>query len=400
MDPQPLAPHIKKTITHRYGGVTCRYEVAQSLFSSHQIDTGTQHLLKSLADHDLSRTRRILDLGCGYGPLGISLAKLSPECELHVVDRDALAVAFARHNGKLNGIANLQAYGSLGYDSVSDSDFDLIVSNIPGKAGDAAIRAFLLGAARVLSPEGMVAVVVVSPLVPLVQETLVQEGIEVLLERTSAAHAVFHYRFTGQPIPNVPLRWDDGIYDRTSTTFLLDEVTLPLRTVRGLPEFDSLSYGSVLAYKSLSDLREDAYEHICIVTPGQGILPALLWQHFQPARVTLVGRDLLALRTSQQNLLDQGCPETALSLHHTTALVPPEADPDLVVGGLRDEGPTAAEHAVTIAGAALSRGTEMLLIGGSTPITRLLKSMSVGKLFRVAKRRRAKGNSSAIFVRK
>jgi len=401
MKAHSLAPYIKKQIEHRFGGATRRYAVAQSLFSSHQIDTGTQHLLRSLADQDLGHLRKILDLGCGYGPLGISLTALAPKSEIHLVDRDALAVAFAQHNGNLNDITNLRAYGSLGYDSVADRDFDLIVSNIPGKAGEPAIRAFLLGAAQVLSPEGLVTVVVVSPLAALVRQTLTQPGIEIPFERAAAAHTVFHYRFTEQGISDVPLHWDDGIYDRATTTFVLDEVTLPLRTVRGLPEFDSLSYESVLAYKSLRDLRDDVYERICVVAPGQGLLPVLLWQQFSPRWVDLVGRDLLALRTSRQNLLDHGCRDEAITLHHTPLLVPQDTDPNLVVGRLdSNDGPDAAEHALMVAATELEPGKEILLVGGSTPVTRLLKSKDIGKLLRTSKRRRAKGNSTALFIRK
>ena len=143
-----IATHTKKTVDFRYAGTTLQFAVAQSLFSSHQIDIGTQHLLKSLVCIDLSHARKILDLGCGYGPLGLALAQLAPESEIHLVDRDALAAAFARHNGALNNIPNVTAYGSLGYDDVMERGFDVVVSNIPGKAGESVIRDLLFRAER------------------------------------------------------------------------------------------------------------------------------------------------------------------------------------------------------------------------------------------------------------
>ena len=402
-----IATHTKKTVDFRYAGTTLQFAVTQSLFSSHQIDIGTQHLLKSLVCIDLSHARKILDLGCGYGPLGLALAQLAPESEIHLVDRDALAAAFARHNGALNNIPNVTAYGSLGYDDVMERGFDVVVSNIPGKAGESVIRDLLLRAEHVVSPNGLVAVVVVSPLEELVEKTLSSPFIELLLHRTTAAHAIFHYRFTGeQDASELSRSWDDGLYDRAAITFLLDETTLPLRTMRGLAEFDTLSYGTILAYKALQDpilkdLDDDGIARLCVFNPGQGILPLLLWRRFHPQQLDLVGRDLLALRTSRQNLIDNGCPADAIGLHHETSFIPENSQPSLVVGTLRhDEGPAAVEHSLVTAATRLKRGERILVVGGSTPITRLLKSKDVGRHLRALKRRRGKGNSTALFVRK
>ncbi|MCJ7550424.1 MAG: class I SAM-dependent methyltransferase [Anaerolineae bacterium] len=402
-----LDPYTKKTVDFRYAGTTLQFAVAQGLFSSHQVDIGTQHLLKSLVDIDLSHARKILDLGCGYGPLGLALAQLAPDSEIHLVDRDALAVLFAEHNGALNNIPNVRAYGSLGYDDVVEQDFDVVVSNIPGKAGESVIRSLLLRAERVVSTNGLVAVVVVSPLEELVEKTLSGPGIETLLHRTTAAHAIFHYRFTGeQDTSDIPSSWDDGLYDRATISFILDENTLPLRTMRGLPEFDTLSYATILACKALQepilqDLDDGEAERLCVFNPGQGIVPVLLWQRFAPQQLDLVGRDLLALRTTRQNLIDNGCSENAIRLHHDTSFVPENSYPTLVVGTLRDdEGPDAVEHALVTAATRLKRGYRILVVGRSTPITRLIKSKDVGRHLRTLKRKRGKGNSTALFVRK
>ena len=402
-----LDPYTKKTVEFGYAGTTLRFAVAQSLFSSHQVDIGTQHLLKSLVDIDLSHARKILDLGCGYGPMGLAVAQVAPESEIHLVDRDALAVAFARHNGALNKIPNVRAYGSLGYDDVIERGFDVVVSNIPGKAGESVIRSLLLRAEDVVSTNGLIAVVVVSPLEGLVEETLSSPGIETLLHRTTAAHAVFHYRFTGeQDAADRPSSWDDGLYDRATITFTLDKITLPLRTMRGLAEFDTLSYATILAYKALQDpilqgLDDGEADKLCVFNPGQGILPVLLWRRFAPQQLDLVGRDLLALRTSRQNLIDNGCSQDAIKLHHETSFIPENSHPTLVVGRLRrDEGPDAVEHALVTAATRLERGDRILVVGGSTPVTRLIKSKHVGRHLRTLKRKRGKGNSTALFVRK
>jgi hypothetical protein len=176
--------------------------------------------------------------------------------------------------------------------------------------------------------------------------------------------------------------------------------------MRGLAEFDTLSYATILAYKALQDpilqdLDDAGVDRLCVFNPGQGILPVLLWRRFAPQRLDLVGRDLLALRTSRQNLIDNGCSQDAIVLHHETSFVPENSHPTLVVGRLRgDEGPDAVEHALVTAATRLERGDRILVVGGSTPITRLIKSKEAGRHLRNLKRKRGKGNSTALFVRK
>lgn len=401
MAPHPLEPYIKKEIDSRFARQTLHFAVSQSLFSSHKVDTGTRHLLKSLADSDRSAIHKILDLGCGYGPLGLSLAKAAPETIVHLVDRDALAVDFARHNADRNDVSTASAYGSLGYDDVRDEDFDLIVSNIPGKAGSDVIQALLLDAGQHLKPEGLVAIVVVTPLAELVAATLSGPTTEIVHREDFSAHTVFHYRFPAAFRRHPVNRWETGLYDRADVTFLLDELTIPMSTVRGLPEFDTLSYETILAYKALQDLEQDDYARLCVFNPRQGLLPVVLWRAFRPTHLDLAGRDLLGLRAAQHNLGDNGMPTSSVTTHHQTALVPADPAPDLVVGILRDdEGPDAIEAELVRAAARLTPGTEMLVIGGSTPITRALKSNKVDGLWRNRKRRRGKGNSSALLERR
>lgn len=401
MHTELLGPYIKKEIEVGFAGSTLRFAVSQSLFSSHQLDTGTRHLLKTLEDIEPQGIRKVLDLGCGYGALGLAMARLAPAAQVQLVDRDALAIAFADHNAASNDLPNARAFGSLGYDDVADQDFDLIVSNIPGKAGETVIRSLLLDARQHLVPGGTVAIVVVNPLDEMVLETLDQPEIEILLHRPLSAHTVIHYRFASAGSPGQSVDgWESGIYNRASLTFVLDELTVPMKTVRGLPEFDTLSYETILAYKALQDLERERYPQISVFDPRQGLLPVILWRRFEPKHIALVGRDLLALRTSALNLGDNGAPGT-ISLHHQVPFVPESPSPDLVVGILRDdEGPEAIEAELVRAAEHLAPDTEVLIIGGSTPVTRVLKSKAIDHAYRSLKRRRAKGNSTAVLARR
>jgi 16S rRNA (guanine1207-N2)-methyltransferase len=196
--------YFHKTVTLRAGGANLRFRTSQELFSSHDVDTGTRFLLRGIiaAGH---QPKQILDLGCGYGPLGLALRQAFPDSTAHLVDRDALAVAYARQNARLNGTDDADIYGSLGYDDVKRNDFDLIVSNIPGKAGETVIACLLSEAGYYLSPGGIAAIVVVAALEPLAAKVLEDTSrYEIVFRDKRAGHAIFHYRTRDIPEQAAP----------------------------------------------------------------------------------------------------------------------------------------------------------------------------------------------------
>src|SRR5262245_56843786 len=99
----PTDTYFKKEVTVDYAGKTLRFRTSDALFSSHDIDDGTRLLLKTLTPNILEGRNKILDVGCGYGPLGIALAAAGAR-EVDLVDRDALAVSYAEQNAALNGV--------------------------------------------------------------------------------------------------------------------------------------------------------------------------------------------------------------------------------------------------------------------------------------------------------
>lgn len=403
MDQALFNAYLKKPVKLDLRNAHLTLDVSQTLFSSHQVDIGTLHLLRTLEDNLPSAPVKILDIGCGYGPIGLSLGRLLPSSDIHLVDRDALALAFARHNATLNHIDGVSVYGSLGYDDVTDHDFDLIVSNIPGKAGDSVIRALLTDAQYYLAPGGRVAIVVVTPLESLVRETLMHPGIKILHHETMAGHAVFHYSFNSPPEPGdaLPTAFDRGVYDRETLDFTLDQVTMAMQTAYGLPEFDTLSFATGLLIKVLQELEIEHVDRAAVFQPGQGHLPLVLWQLFEPRTLHLVDRDLLSLQYAQLNLRDNGCAQEQIRLHHQICLVPELGDIDLVAGILREEeGPEAIEQILLKAASSLISGGHLLIASGSTPITRVLKSKELGRWLRLCMRKRHKGDSVALFVRR
>lgn len=402
MDSDILNAYLKKTVNLSIAGQQLEFAVSQTLFSSHQIDIGSAHLLKTLPLNQIKDEARILDLGCGYGPLGLTLARLKSEAQVHLVDRDALAVAFTQVNARRLGLANVKAYGSLGYDDVQGQEYDLIISNIPGKAGASVIQALLLGARQHLAAGGMVAVVVVLPLEQMVSEALSGPEIEIVLHQTTAAHSVFHYRFSAPLLDRDPRSSvEQGVYDRGEALFPLEGMALPIRTAYGLPEFDTLSFETELLLKAFEDLGPNHRHRAAIFNPRQGTVAVALWRYLKPEAIDLVDRDLLSLQYARANLIRCGCPEASIGFHHRTDLVPSNVSPDLVLGLLReDEGPDVLETSLVRAANQLHPGGLILIGGGSTPITRVLKSKVIDAYLRTGKRRRHKGNSTALLQRR
>ena len=389
--------YLKKVIDFKYRGENLKFGVSQDIFSSFQVDIGTRFLLRTLDKAGTYSFQKILDLGCGYGPLGLALKSDNNAAVVHMVDRDALAVEFARQNTELNGVSKgTQVYGSLGYDDIGENDFDLIISNVPGKAGEPVITHFLRDARYFVRLGGLVAVVVVNAIAPMVEGILSESAdIDIVLHQPRSGHAVFHYRFigeSGETGSSYGKAIKRGVYDREETVFHHNDVNWQMRTGHGLPEFDSLHYRTRLLLDGVSDTKFCESGHVVVMNPGQGHVPVFLWHILRPDKITLIDRDLLSLRYSQQNLALNGCPEERVALLHRVGFSMDVGDKvGLVAGVLREEeGPQAVFETVKYASRYLIPGGLMLLAASSTAVARLIemiKSETSIKLMERTKRR-------------
>lgn len=131
------------------------------LFSPREIDEGSALLLKYV---EVDSNHDCLDLGCGYGILGLTLAKLAPMGQSLLVDKDFLAVEYSQKNALRNGITNSECLLSNGFSAVLDKRFDLIVSNIPAKVGKEMLYLYLFDALSTLNPGGRFYVVTINGL--------------------------------------------------------------------------------------------------------------------------------------------------------------------------------------------------------------------------------------------
>ncbi|MEO1917590.1 MAG: methyltransferase [Candidatus Thioglobus sp.] len=132
------------------------------VFSPRSIDDGTLLLMKYL---DVAKKDKCLDLGCGYGPIGLAVAKSCPQGEVHMVDKDFVAVELSNNNAKLNHIDNARAYLSDAFLSVNkDNYFDQIISNVPAKVGREQLSIILYDAYDALKPGGKITFVTINGL--------------------------------------------------------------------------------------------------------------------------------------------------------------------------------------------------------------------------------------------
>ncbi len=132
------------------------------VFSPRSIDEGTVLFMKYL---DINTNDKCLDLGCGYGPIGLSIAKVCTGGEVHMVDKDFVAVELSNTNAKLNNITNAKAYLSDAFSAVDKKEyFDQVLSNVPAKVGREQLSIILYDAFDALKPGGKITFVTINGL--------------------------------------------------------------------------------------------------------------------------------------------------------------------------------------------------------------------------------------------
>ncbi len=132
------------------------------IFSPREVDEGTRLLVEWLK---ITPTDDCLDLGCGYGPIGLLMARKAPQGQTLMVDKDFMAVEYANANAQRNNLSNAQAMLSNGFDHIDPAlRFDIIASNIPAKVGKEMLSLILHDAHARLKPGGRLYVVTINGL--------------------------------------------------------------------------------------------------------------------------------------------------------------------------------------------------------------------------------------------
>jgi len=147
--------------TDKLRGHNLDFHTTWGLFSPKNTDEGSRLLLDFL---EINEDDNTLDLGCGYGPLGLTMAKLAPNGKHLLVDKDFVAVEYSQKNARLNRLENTEVILSNGFNQIDNRKFDLIVSNLPAKTGKELYYLYFYDALARLNPGGRIYVVVISGL--------------------------------------------------------------------------------------------------------------------------------------------------------------------------------------------------------------------------------------------
>ncbi|CQR58497.1 class I SAM-dependent methyltransferase [Paenibacillus riograndensis] len=134
---QPDARHDRRTIDTVLRGKSLRFTSDAGVFSKGDIDYGSRVLIEAMEIPDGSA---VLDVGCGYGPIGISAAYLAPKGHVTLIDINSRAVELARENARNNGVHNVTVMESDVLSAVKGQKFDVIVTNPPIRAGKAVVH--------------------------------------------------------------------------------------------------------------------------------------------------------------------------------------------------------------------------------------------------------------------
>lgn len=149
------------TITETLRGLNLAFDTTYGLFSYKQIDQGTKLFIESI---DIPLEATCLDLGCGYGPIGITLAKRYPKSVVFMVDRDFVAIEQCKLNCKKNNVTNVHVQLSDGLSQLGNRMFDVIVSNLPTHVSHDMLEWIFEDVREHLYPEGTFYVVTPSML--------------------------------------------------------------------------------------------------------------------------------------------------------------------------------------------------------------------------------------------
>src|SRR5690625_2374267 len=130
---QPQSKSAPKTWRSHLRGNSFLFTSDVGVFSKHAIDFGTRLLIEHFKEPRI--TGDILDLGCGYGPIGISLAHSFQHRHIVMADVNERAIMLAKQNTKNNDVENVTLTQSDRFANLTNKSFAAIVMNPPIRAG-------------------------------------------------------------------------------------------------------------------------------------------------------------------------------------------------------------------------------------------------------------------------
>jgi len=148
---EPSAPSRRREIQARLRGKVWTFVTDRGVFAGAGVDPGTRALIEAMR---IEPTDHVLDVGCGYGPIGLVAAHLATRGRVVLVDVNERAVQLAADNVRRQHLENVEVYGGDGTQPVRGLIFDVVVTNPPIRAGKTTLRRLLREIRDALRPGG------------------------------------------------------------------------------------------------------------------------------------------------------------------------------------------------------------------------------------------------------
>lgn len=152
----PTSKSEERMIEYKINEKIIKFISDNGVFSKGHVDIATNFMLNVLIKEDIKG--KVLDVGCGYGTIGITLSKFF-DIDVTMLDINERALSLARKNIKLNNLDNIKIVESDGFEKILE-DYDVIVTNPPIRAGKAVIYKMYEDAYNHLKPNGVLYLVI------------------------------------------------------------------------------------------------------------------------------------------------------------------------------------------------------------------------------------------------
>jgi len=153
---KPRARSAPRTLRFLYRGELLTFGLDLGIFSARGLDPGTALLIENLG---IERSDRVLDLGCGWGAVGVAAAKSASAGHVVLTEVNRRAARLARRNLERNGIANAEVRVGEDFLPVEGEQFNVIATNPPYRSGREHVLRLLEGARDHLVPGGRLVLV-------------------------------------------------------------------------------------------------------------------------------------------------------------------------------------------------------------------------------------------------
>lgn len=154
----PQSSHKLKKLTSTLRNQSLIFMTDAGVFSRGRIDFGTKLLIESFLIDSIQGS--FLDLGCGYGPIGITLAKTYPDRKVVLTDINERAIALTKKNAVENNVTNVEILQSDGFSKLTNQKFAAIITNPPIRAGKKVIYSLFEKSKEHLQPNGTLWIVI------------------------------------------------------------------------------------------------------------------------------------------------------------------------------------------------------------------------------------------------